>query len=159
MAPLILPVAELDLSTRRKTRIVNRLDRNPSAEGFKQAISDYKKEFKNAIHRDVGPCATFNCHGLTFGARRTWIEGSQQIQKILDEDDYVTIPAKETLPGDIAIYTKDGQIEHSGIVVEGGGSLKQPKILSKWANLHEVVHLPLECPYPDMSIAYHRIKM
>jgi hypothetical protein len=159
MASLILQVAELDLSTRRKTRIVNRLDRSASAEGFRQAVSDYKKEFSQAVHRDVGPCATFNCHGLTFGSRRTWISGSDQIQTILDEDDYATVDAKAALPGDIAIYKKDGQIEHSGIVVEQGGVLKQPRILSKWAHLHEVIHLPNECPYYDMAITYHRIKV
>ena len=122
-------------------------------------MADYKKEYKNATHRtDVGPCASFNCHGLTFGARRTWIDGSIQIRKILEDDDYVQIPLQQVLPGDIAIYTKDGQIEHSGIVVEQWERLKQPKILSKWANLHEVIHNPLDCPYKDMEVTYFRIE-
>src|SRR5438105_3711220 len=136
MATLIVPVAELKLQTRRRTDIVNRLDRAPASDGSKMMAADYKKEFKTAIHRNVGPCATFNCHGLTFGSRRTWIDGSKQIETILEDDDYKEIRYEQVLPGDIAIYTKDGQIEHSGIVVEAPSKLKLPKILSKWANLH-----------------------
>jgi hypothetical protein len=59
------------------------------------------------------------------------------------------------MAGDIAVYRRDGIIEHSGIVVEKPGLV--PKILSKWGNLHEAIHFPFDCPYKDMIVTYYRI--
>lgn len=158
MASIICRTVELALETRLRTKVSNWIDRSSAHHGALQQVEDYKKKFRNGQHRPVGPCSTFNCHGLTFGARRTWIDGSEQIERILIEDDYKKIEMREVAPGDIAIYRKDGLIEHSGIVVEKDNSpLALPKILSKWANLHEVVHFPLDSPYNDMEVTYYRV--
>lgn len=150
--------ADLLLQTRCKSDIANHMSRASPLDGMKLQIEAFKREYPDACHRAVGPCATFNCHGLTFGSRRTWI-GTSEIQKILDEDEYVQIEYAEVMPGDIAIYrSEDGSVDHSGIVVEQQNGLRQPRILSKWALCHEVVHLPFECPYSDMQITYYRIK-
>lgn len=155
---LVKPISELALHTRLENPISNRLDRRAAAVGLNAAVADCVKRYPSALHRRVGPCASFNCHGLTFGSRRTWIDGSNQIDGILSDDEYSVVANKDVLPGDIAIYKQAGQIEHSGIVVQiVDGLVKQPKILSKWGNLHEVVHLPRDCPYSDMTITYHRI--
>ena len=64
---------------------------------------------------------------------------------MLAEDDYVQIKISELLAGDIVLYVRDGDIEHSGIVVEivlGMG----PRILSKWGGCHEVIHMIGDCP-------------
>src|SRR6266481_7803002 len=119
MPALIQIRAELDLSTRRLRHIRNEMNREPPLAGARLQIEQMKRDFKTAIHRDeVGPCNTFNCHGLTFGSRRTWIHRPADVQKILDDDDYIEIDKTKVKPGDIAIFRKNGEIDHSGIVVQ-----------------------------------------
>jgi hypothetical protein len=154
-SPPIVLKTPLELETRMKTPIINLLDRTPSIAGYFQAVIDFKSKFSNAIHRPVGPCKTFNCHGLTFASRRTWV-GSPEVSKILADDDYVQVPNEDPiLPGDIALYVKDRDYNHSGIVVY----LKQdtPWILSKWGECQEAVHAVLDCPYFDCNVEYHRV--
>jgi uncharacterized protein YijF (DUF1287 family) len=156
MQALIQIKAELDLSTRRLRHINNSMNREPALDGMHMAVADMKRDYKQAVHRDeVGPCRTFNCHGLTFGSRRTWIDRPADIQKILDDDDYVEVDIKNVKPGDIAIYRKNGEIDHSGIVVDFVQN--RPRILSKWAFLHEVVHFPWDCPYNEGQVTYYRV--
>lgn len=158
MPPLIFIQAELELSTRRNRHIGNKMNREPPLQGARLAVEAYKRQYPNATHRDdVGPCSTFNCHGLTFGARRTWIDKPADVQKILDDDDYVQIDIKSVKPGDIAIFRKNGEIDHSGIVVEVD-QFKRPRILGKWAYLHEVVHYAFEGEYSDCDVTYYRVR-
>jgi hypothetical protein len=137
------------------------MNREPPLYGALLQIEAIKRSLTNLIHRDdVGPCNTFNCHGLTFASRRTWIDRSEDIQKILDDDDYTEIKNKRNVkPGDIAIFRKDGEIYHSGIVVDVSDSLRGPRILSKWAVLHEVIHYPYEGPYSDGVVTYYRVTL
>ena len=157
MSTIIRVELDLLLGTRRNSPIENHMSRAKSHDGAKIQIEELKKKYPNAHHRPVGPCSTFNCHGLTFAARRTWIAKPSEVQKILIEDDYVQVTYAEVMPGDIAVYrASDGSIDHSGIVVERQRG-SQPRILSKWAICHEVVHLPNECPYNEMTVSYYRI--
>jgi hypothetical protein len=158
MTALILIKAELELSTRRNRHIRNEMNREPPLEGARLRIEALRREYPNATHRDdVGPCHTFNCHGLTFGARRTWIDKPADVQKILDDDDYVEIDRRVVKPGDVAIFRKDGEIDHSGVVVDVD-NLRRPRVLGKWAFLHEVIHYPWEGPYSDCEVTYYRVR-
>jgi hypothetical protein len=155
---LILISAELELSTRRNRHISNKMNREPPLDGARLRIEDLKREYPNATHRDdVGPCNTFNCHGLTFGARRTWIDKPADVQKILDDDDYERVDVNSVKPGDVAVFRKNGDIDHSGVVVDVD-NLRRPRILGKWAFLHEVVHYPWEGPYDDCQVTYYRVR-
>jgi hypothetical protein len=78
------------------------------------------------------------------------------LRKILAEDDYEEIKLSDLIAGDIAIYiNRDGEIEHSGIVVE----IEQfgPRVLSKWGGCHEVVHMLGDCPFDATRVKYYRI--
>jgi hypothetical protein len=77
------------------------------------------------------------------------------VAKILKDDEYERIELKDVLPGDVVIYTQNGDVEHSGIVISGGFV---PTVLSKWGMAHEVLHRVNECPYDAMQISYHRIR-
>jgi hypothetical protein len=157
MTALILVKAEMALSTRRQRHIRNEMNREAPLHGARLQIDQLKRDWKFAIHRDeVGPCNTFNCHGLTFGSRRTSIDSPVEVQKVLDDDDYTELDKKSVKPGDIAIFRKGGEIWHSGIVVEVV-DVKGPRILGKWGFLHEVVHFPWEGPYNDCQVTYYRI--
>ncbi len=157
MESIILPRAKLALETRRRSTVDNMMDREKTPDGCQLAIEACKSRFNGAMHRPVGPSGIYNCHGLTFGSRRTAVsDDPSEILKIIKEDDYVEIGYREVLAGDIALYFKLGDVEHSGVVVEKTET-GRPRILSKWGKLHEAVHLVEECPYDPSDVKYFRI--
>lgn len=160
---LLRPVDRLALQTRLKSDVVNYLDRGVAPAGRQKEVDDYISKYGSCVHRTNRPCLKYNCHGLTFAARRTAIEDSSEIQKILTEDDYDQVPLSVVQPGDIAIYRSalddGGEIFHSGIVVRydrGSGLITVPWILSKWGYAHEVVHPVNVGPYIG-TVEYYRV--
>jgi len=152
---ILLLRSELQLHTRCENQVENEISREPVRAGDELHSQDRKREYPQATHRPVAPSRKYNCHGLTFASRRTWIWKPQEIQKILRDDEYEEVPVQEVLPGDIVIYDQQGDAEHSGIVMSRG---PVPIILSKWGTAHEVVHRVNDCPYDSMRITYYRIK-
>jgi hypothetical protein len=157
MQSLILPRDELRVDTRQKNHIRNYLDRSRPIAGVLLKLADLKRKYYTAVHRPTSPCSTYNCHGLTFAARRTQITQSAVVQQILTEDEYQEISDNQILAGDIVIYydrlTNDA--EHSGVVIE----VDQfgPKILSKWGDMHEVIHRLSECEYDGGVTRFYRM--
>lgn len=102
----------------------------------------------------------YNCHGMTFASRRTGIFENSALAQILEEDKYVMIPTEQVLPGDVILYmAANGDIEHSGIVVEPPTekNLNIPLVFSKWGRYLEAVHLANRCPYSAERIRYYRV--
>ncbi len=133
----------------------NEIDRSPVRAGDAILTEDYKRKYPSGCHRPISPSRKYNCHGLTFASRRTWIWAPAEIAKILHDDDYEAVKPQDVLPGDVVVYFTDGDAEHSGIVV---GSEVVPIILSKWGPAHEVIHRVNECPYDATQISYYRVK-
>jgi hypothetical protein len=130
-------------------------------EGAYQADNAYDLKYgERAKRRQVGPSNTYNCHGLTFGARRAGILSDVQI--ILEDDDYVEVDIKDVLPGDIVIYFSTessgiaGDAEHSGIVVDRT-ALGSVKVVSKWGYGDERIHWLKDCEYDVSNIRFFRI--
>jgi hypothetical protein len=76
----------------------------------------------------------YNCHGLTFASRRTWIDDASLVPAILAQDGYAEVPVDKVVAGDIVVYyDDDGRADHSGIVMEGpcDASLGIPRILGE----------------------------
>jgi hypothetical protein len=150
----------LGLETRRSSPIENYYHSGPAQAGDRQRVRDFVTEYPDAHHRHgLNPSRGYNCHGMTFGARRTGINLPTEIEKILREDGYrpLNIVTDELFPGDIAIYRREGEITHSGLImwIERGNT---PWILSKWGPAyHEAVHRPLDCPYNDAHVSYYRL--
>ncbi len=89
----------------------------------------------------------YNCHGLTFASRRTKILKSKCIWDIISDDHYEEVLYKELCAGDIVIYfSETGDINHSGIVVEGIKNSVLPFICSKWGNAGEFIHSLKDIP-------------
>lgn len=105
------------------------------------------------------PSPIYNCHGFTFAAKRTGIEETQELLKILQEDNYKEIPLNQVLPGDIILYfAYDGDIEHSGIVISKPEEpFNLPKVISKWGSFKEAIHYANMCPYNFSNAKYFRI--
>ena len=150
---ILLPREPLNLHTRMKHQVDNEIDRTAPRPGDQIACQDYAAKYKAALHRPVGPSRAYNCHGLVFACRRTWIHESREISRILSDDDYQEVEFSKILPGDIVVYFKQGDAEHSGVVINSEG----PKILSKWGACQEVVHKLWECPYDSDVRKFYRI--
>jgi hypothetical protein len=101
---------------------------------------------------------SYNCHGLTFGSRRSRIDDDRDIQKILREDKYAPVDRSQVQPGDVILYVlPNGFIEHSGIIVMAGYTPhhdhkpSNPEdhflVLSKWGQGKEMLHREWMCPY------------
>jgi hypothetical protein len=153
---LILQTAELDLETRLRNQIKNQISWVPMHYGAQLQVAEHTKQYSRANHRPVGPSRKYNCHGLTFASRRTWIDDALEIRKILQDDEYREVGRADVLPGDVVVYYVDGDVEHSGVVVEKG-DIAGPLILSKWGFCHEVIHRIPECPYDARQVVFYRI--
>jgi hypothetical protein len=113
-----------------------------------------------------GACPVYNCHGLTFGSRRTSVFSSALF--ILKEDGFQEIPERDTQVGDIVVYfDSHGSESHTGIVI-GEEYLalddllspkrgKLPLIWSKWGKGFEVVHCLGNCPYDASTARFFRL--
>lgn len=102
----------------------------------------------------------YNCHGLTFGSRRTCIDDPKSIAQILSDDGYKHVAREAVLPGDIVLYYDivDGTVSHSGLVV-GVPSDRNSSVLvvSKWGVVGaEYLHAADKCPYKG-EFQYFRI--
>jgi hypothetical protein len=107
-----------------------------------------------------GVCPIYNCHGLTFGSRRTQVDWTPAtINMILKEDDFEEVPDRDVRVGNVVIYYgDDGKPEHSGIVVGKQREFDVPLIWSKWGKGQEVVHPLGACEWGGMPTRFYRIK-
>jgi hypothetical protein len=152
---VLLLRSQLDLHTRCENQVTNEIDRSLVRAGDIIASEEYKRKYSSGKHRPIAPSRKYNCHGLTFASRRTWIWAPAEITKILKDDDYTLVNLEDVLPGDVVVYFTSGDAEHSGIVIHND---VVPIILSKWGAAHEVIHRVNECPYDSTQISYYRIK-
>lgn len=154
-----VPDVTLALATRQGNHILNFYCCNSATPGDVLAVQTLLERYGKAKPRPgQHPSPAYNCHGLTFGARRTQIKDGAEVAKILREDGYRKLGDEVLYPGDIAIYTKEGEISHSGIVmmIERSG---KPWLLSKWGRFHEAMHTPDECPYAkEAHVSYYRLE-
>lgn len=163
MRPPIIGIrVKIGLQTRGQNDIVNEMCTIPPDDGMLLEANSYKQRFPDADHRPTKPSQFYNCHGLTFGSRRTRIWLASEIQKILKEDGYSEVSLGDVSAGDIITYTDaKNELIHSGIVVRSdempGLGIKDIRVLSKWGHAHEVIHKPSYCPYPNAIIKYHRV--
>lgn len=154
--PILELRSQLALHTRCENQVENEINREAIRAGDVLHSTDLKGKYPNSLHRPVAPSRKYNCHGLTFASRRTWIWKASEISKIVKDDEYERVELQNVLPGDIAIYYTNGDPEHSGIVTRVNDLV--PIIVSKWGTAHEVVHRVRECPYDATEILYYRIK-
>jgi hypothetical protein len=127
----------------------------------KKDAGDRRARWPTARIRGNEVVPHYNCHGLTFASRRTAVEDSAEVRKIIGEDGYTEVVGGDVLPGDVILYVspEDGDVEHSGIIVAlGVAPLYIPMVVSKWGKGFEVVHAANYCPYTFGHAKYYRIK-
>jgi cell wall-associated NlpC family hydrolase len=155
----ILARQPIGIQTRFANDIPNEFNPTPPHEQDVTTCKALITSYPKAETRTREPSYGYNCHGLTFAARRTQVVSSVDVQYILSEDGYVSVPMAQALPGDIVIYQsqESGEYEHSGIVVERKASLMGPKIVSKWGASQEFIHYYADCPYMPSNVTFYRM--
>ncbi|MCX6601313.1 MAG: hypothetical protein NT025_07105 [bacterium] len=121
----------------------------------------YERSYGSAVEVRTGPCLRYNCHGMSFAARRTRIIDNDAIRAILDDDGYDRVGVDKVLPGDVVLYISSaGDIEHSAIVVTPPSreTYNMPKVYSKWGKWKEVIHSANVCPYEPCDLRYYRVR-
>jgi hypothetical protein len=83
-------MVKLALQTCAQNDIDNFMNATPPHAGAILEVSDLERRHATARRRPGILCSDYNCHGLTFAARRTSI--SNGVEKILSEDRYVEVP-------------------------------------------------------------------
>lgn len=140
--------------TSRGSTIPNQ--QNHDAFGNENALLEHWRNKYDAVVRG-GASGMYNCHGLTFAARRTCVDDLRAIAKILADDNYREVPALNVLPGDIVLYYEGGVVCHSGIVVEVSGTVPRfTKVVSKWGPSGEFVHWVHKSEY-GQEYKYYRV--
>jgi len=163
----------LGLQTRLCNDISNEINRERAQDGVQLAVDRLMQQHPDAIPRTTNPSLKYNCHGLTFGARRTNI-GEEGVTTIFKDDEYQEIDRAHVMPGDIAVYRskENSEVQHSGIVTgepraspkriltsdKATDALVGPWIVSKWGECHEALHRLYDCPYPDAEVKFYRVR-
>jgi len=88
--------------------------------------------------------STYNCVGMVFANRRTFIE-PEQIPMILQDDDYAeVIRTEELMPGDVVLYKdpNSDDVKHVGLVLsaEVMFEAKRIRVLSQFGRDGEYIH-------------------
>ncbi len=123
---------------------------------------DYSKDkFISAKFR-TSPSPQYNCHGMSFASRRTNIDKSTEIRKILLDDGYEKISQKQTLEGDLALYvtSENGDIAHSATITNvehADNNISRIIVVSKWGKFREVIHNLNDSPYQNCTIEFYRL--
>lgn len=133
----------IELATRTGRSIPNdrRLSGNPTR--LKVAEELVLKYHHTAVTRSL--TGLYNCMGMVFATRRTWVD-TNQLSIILKDDDYHKLTSIENvIVGDVIIYKgEEGQVTHVGLVSRVEANLtdgsKTITILSQWGHDGEYFH-------------------
>src|ERR1700722_15092654 len=164
MAPLVdafgrWPHTSIELRTRMDKPIDNLQPWELSRFEWDQLANITKYERAGAV-RVGDACPVYNCHGLTFGNRRTSVSDDPNlIALILDDDEFTSVLEDSVRTGDIILYyDAAGSIEHSGIVLsKGPDPLDRPWIWSKWGKGYAMTHYVAVCPFVASHVRYYRL--
>jgi hypothetical protein len=139
----------IQLATRKGQRIPNERAPERLREAYLEADRIHRHSFSRIKLNSLG--GAYNCVGLVFASRRTWIE-PMYVSMILKDDGYFKITEAESRMGDVIIYKdKDdlGEVVHVGLIhswENWGTTNVQLWILSQWGQDNEYVHLVSDLP-------------
>jgi hypothetical protein len=141
--------ASIPLATKEGTYIPNERRRERPPDSLRAVVDLWVRERPRAQLRSI--TATYNCVGLVFASRRTWVD-TDHVPMILEEDGYYKVPALDQLKaGDVVIYRdENGTITHIGSVLSiepvVSNATWKITVLSQWGADGEYVHPPEYVP-------------
>jgi hypothetical protein len=138
----------IELATRAGTFIPNVRRREQSPARMKAAWDIWKEKHVSLVPRSHSSC--YNCMGMVFASRRTWVE-PDQLAMILREDGFRKIEPSEAVRGDIVVYRDgSGGVAHVGLVLSKYADVKDAswkvEVLSQWGADGEFFHDAYDVP-------------
>lgn len=150
--PLLDPGGESDnralkLSTRQGNHIRNFIKPEWSPQELREALRQCREAQPN-IKEIRSSSGIYNCVGMVFASRRTWVE-PDEVEQILREDGYTPLAGvlQDAKLGDVVVYRNDrGKVAHVGIIIriieDHALAKRSYDILSKWGPWAEIIHEP-----------------
>ena len=134
--------AEIALSTRKNVKIPNERRKLRPPKSMEAARDMVLSTHSSAKMRSLS--SVYNCMGMVFASRRTWVD-PEEIQTILEHDEYRQIDRSELERGDVVVYrNNEGRVAHVGIVYGINVNLKEATrevlVLSQWGGDGEYFH-------------------
>ena len=146
----------IPLFTRSKREIPNEQAPDILPNAAERMTKAHKRQYPLA-HLRRPPSGQYNCHGLTLANRRTGVYDPLIVEQVLRDDGYRKVREREVELGDVIVYDEGGEVTHSGLVVEvvkDTGFGPRFRILSKWGQAAEYLHMAEQGPYVAAVIAY-----
>lgn len=140
----------IPLATKLGTHITNERRRELAPDSLRASAELWASERPAARLRSIS--ATYNCVGMVFASRRTWVD-TDELEKILQEDGYHRVSGLDEIDtGDVLIYRgAKGEIGHIGVVLSSepvvGTASWMVTVLSKWGAEGEYIHAPDHVPH------------
>ena len=142
--------AYLPLATRCGTIIPNERRHELPPAALRAAVEFWERARPNARLRSA--TAVYNCMGLIFASRRTWVD-PDDLDTILEEDEYRQLAgAHEAQTGDVIVYRdrRDHSVCHVGVIVEIKPEIQTASwkitVISQWGAMGEYFHLIDDVP-------------
>ena len=134
----------IPLATKRGCHIPN-FRREPRDTSAMEDAVRWNSESHESV-RVRSKSSTYNCVGMVFANRRTWVE-TDHIRRILEEDGYRPVTLQDAECGDIVLYTDadaDATVLHVGVIVRHDPSIEdadwKTTVLSQWGRDGEFFH-------------------
>lgn len=126
---------------------LNRFVRNETCSGapperMKAATQIWQQRHPKARLRAA--VSTYNCMGLVFANRRTWVDPDQW-ELIREDDGYRRLEIKEEpLPGDVVLYRMTEELTHVAVITKVELDLHSSdwvvEVISQWGADGEFIH-------------------
>ena len=132
----------LRLSTRQGNHILNERRHERPPEALRAAVALHRQAHPDARLRSI--TAVYNCMGLVFASRRTWID-TTCVAMILQQDGYRRVTELHALyPGDVVIYRFSSEVSHVAVVIPMEPEISTASwkitVMSKWGADGEYIH-------------------
>jgi hypothetical protein len=134
---------ELGLHTRMGRQIPNERRPEKHPDSMQAARETVEGNHPTAKLRSL--TASYNCMGMVFASRRTWIE-PDYLQMVLDDDEYQRVTSEDNItPGDVVVYKDDSrEVTHVGLIADVKPELRNGTykitVLSQWGQHGEYFH-------------------
>ncbi|MET4220218.1 hypothetical protein ABIB00_005446 [Bradyrhizobium sp. LB14.3] len=120
-----------------------------AAAAYAQLKAEVERNYSGAVV--VGTSTrTYNCHAFVHASAHAWFN---DIGPFLRDDYYLFTPGTLQL-NDAVVYVKNGQITHSGFIIQLSGN-SVARVRSKWGAYPVVEHPPNSVPDIYGSIVYY----
>lgn len=133
----------------------SRIRTSPHTKSYRLLTAEGKRYPRADLRRL--PTGIYNCHGMTFAARRTQIPDPEVVPAILEDDGYARVSPGSVREGDVAVYYDGREVAHTGVVLQVEaderllGHGRAARVMSKWGSAGEYVHYAHESPYAGVA--------